>query len=259
VAQALSWWHQRLNGIPISSQRQFQSRSLKSLSNQSFGKLVVWLLSLVLAIAMLCWHWKLVLATSLGVLVMWLVYRLQALNWQVCWSNLRRFFQGANRQLAIAVGSGSLASLSIYMALSIGIDTDSPWIGVAAMLQGLGTLSILVLLIYHMIGRQENQEDAQLEALLVELTHTEPLKRLIAVRQLARLGTKARFDKTEQRSIADYFRLMLSRESEPIVRDAIIECLQALENVKSLNQGASAFSMPESVKRSTTKIHRRIS
>nr|WP_275974416.1 hypothetical protein [Argonema galeatum] len=205
---------------------------------------------------MLFWNWKLLLATSVGVLVMWLVYRLQVLDWQLYWSNLRRFFGGANRQLTIAVGSGGLATLSTYTAISIGVDTDSPWIAGGAMLQGLGTLAILVLLVWQIVGRRAFRDEAKLDRMLASLTDADPLKRLIAVRHLTRFGTK--YDSSEQNAIADYFRLMLSQESEALIRDAVLDGLQAFDNLQKLAGGDPPFSMPLDVKRSAAKSRRRI-
>lgn len=207
---------------------------------------------------MLIWHWKLLLATVVGVLVMWLVYRIQTQDWQRYWSTLGQFWREPNRQLTIAVGSGALACLGLYTAISIGVDTDSSWMGIGAMLQGLGTLCILVLLVWQIIGRQTVQDETQIDALLADLMDAEPLKRLIAVRQLTKLATKTQFDKADHRSIVDCFRLMLAQESETVVRNAILDGLQALQKVPNLRPGAPAYSVPDAVKqRATVKLRSR--
>ncbi|MBD2181831.1 hypothetical protein H6S82_21275 [Planktothrix sp. FACHB-1355] len=242
MAQASFWWQQLVSQIPDSSLPEFKSRAFKWLSGRYFGSLGFWFLGLSAAIAMLFWHWKLCLATSVGVLVMWFVYRLQVWDWQLYRSKLRRIFGGANRQLTIAVGSGGLATLSSYMAISIGSDSNSAWIAVGAMLQGLGTLAILVLLLWHIFGRQAFRDEAKLDRMLAELTDTNPLKRLIAVRHLTRLGTK--YDKGQQQTIADYFRIMLSQESEATIRDAVLDGLQAFDNLPQIAGGSRPFSIP---------------
>jgi len=48
-----------------------------------------------------------------------LVYSMQEWDWQVRWSDIRRFLNGSNRQLTPAAVSGGIATLSTYMAASI--------------------------------------------------------------------------------------------------------------------------------------------
>lgn len=230
---------------------EFKSKVLKSLSRLQFGSLGFWLLGLTVAFALMFWNWKLVLATIVGMLVMWLVYRLQFCNWQSYWSNLRRLFGGANRQLTIAVGSGGLATLCTYMAVSIGVDTNSPWIAAGTMLQGFGTLAILVLLIWVFSDRFACSDRAKLDQVLADLTHTDPLKRLIAVRYL--ISSVRRFDVSHQRHFADCFRLMLSREEEAVIRDAVLDGLKALENNLQMDRATPSFSIPVDLKRSDAK------
>ncbi len=179
-----------------------------------------------------------------------LVYWMQETwNWQVRWSDLRRFLKGSNRQLTLSAGSGAVATLSTYMAVSIWIDSDSPWIAAGAILQGLGTLLTLILLVWQIIGWQVNRQEAQVDQLLTELTDIDPLKRIIAVRQLTRLLTHAQFEQATQRTVADYLRLLLSREQESVIREAVLDCLQALDKVQQLSL-AAVLSTPAALKRS---------
>jgi hypothetical protein len=94
--------------------------------------------------------------------------------------------------------------------------------------------------------------------LVTNLTDADPLKRLIAVRQLTGLAAGYRLDRTDLNATLDYFRLMLSREPEPLVRDAILDGLQALDTSKQLAQGAPPVSMPAAKKRSAAKAFKRI-
>jgi len=54
-----------------------------------------------------------------------LVYSMQEWDWQVRWSDIRRFLN-VNRQLTLAAVSGGIATLSTYMAASIWIDSIAP-------------------------------------------------------------------------------------------------------------------------------------
>lgn len=209
-----------------------------------------------MATLLLFWLWKFWLATAVGLLAMAFVYRLQEWDWQLYWLNLRQLFAEPNRQLTIAVGCGGLASLSTYIAVEIGSDTHSFWLAVGVLLQGLVTIFTLVLLIWLFVRRDASQAETQLDAMLVDLTHAKPLKRLIAVRRLVRLARKPSFDRDKARALADSLRLMLSSESEPVVKNAVINGLQALESAKQIGGGNSTFSLPNSVKRSAVKVYR---
>jgi hypothetical protein len=252
VAQASKWRQQIANLIESSSHKPsklalFQRFPQARLSQGG------WLLAIAFMLAMLFWNWKLLLATCAGVLVMLLVYLMQEWDWQVHWSSMQRFFSGSNRQLTLAVGSGGLASFSTYMAASIWVDSDSPWIATGAILQGLGTLLTLILLVWQIISRQVNRDEGNLNHLLTELTQVDPLKRLLAVRQLSALVTDARLERDRKRTIAEYFRLMLSREPEAVIRDAILDGLQELES-QQLTKASQPLKIPITVKSSARKL-----
>ncbi|NJL68277.1 MAG: hypothetical protein HC894_19150 [Microcoleus sp. SM1_3_4] len=75
------------------------------------------------------------------------------------------------------------------------------------------------------------------------MTDTDPVKRLIAVRQITDLVANPEFGKLNSLkssivtdSIAECFRLMLSREPEAFVRNALLEGLQTLESLPKLSQ-----------------------
>ncbi|HEY9295939.1 MAG TPA: hypothetical protein VIQ31_06125 [Phormidium sp.] len=251
MAQASSLWQQAVNQLPSSSLPEFQSRAFKSFSGKQSSSLKFWLLGLIVALTMMFSNWKLLLATTIGVLTMWLVYQLQFGNWQSYWSNLRRLLAGANRQLAVAVISGGFATLCSYVAIAIGADAQSSWITVGILLQALGTLAILGLLVWQIVAQQTKPDQTKLDQMLADLTHADPLKRLIAVRYLT--SSVKRFDSTNKIWITDYFRLMLSREEEAIIRDAVLDSLRLLENYPSLGEATAPFSMAVNVKRREVK------
>jgi len=255
VVQASSWWQQLFKLIESCLPLKVKSRALKRLYPRRFRGPGGWLIFLTSVVAMLFWNWKLLLATSGGVLVMLLVYLMQEWNWQLYWSNLRQFFLGSNRQLTIAVVSGSVASFGTYMGLSIFVNGDSSWITASAILQGLGTLTILILLVWQIISSQGSTDETQLEQMLRDLTNTDPLKRLLAVRQLTSWGVNYRLCLSEKRQVSDCFRLMLNREPETIIRDAILDALQVLGNNQRLAKEPQPFQTPIVLKPSATKLH----
>ncbi len=187
--------------------------------------------------ALLVWNWKLVLATGVGVAVMVLVYLLQSWDWRLHWSDLRRFLSGPNRQLVLAVGTGSMATLTTYIAISIWTDAQSRWLASGAILQGLATLAVLLLLVWEVISRHQQQDDDELNRLLSDLTEADDLKRLIAVRQLIRFVRRTPLNLDQSQTLRDSFRLLLGRESEPTVREAVFESLEVIE-IQHLGKGS---------------------
>lgn len=214
-----SIWRKQLNYLIRGARgTKFQSRFFQSVAPYRF-----FLLSLAGIVTMILWNWKLVLATVAGVGLMVLVYLVQGWNWQVYWYHWRRFLTGSNRQLGIAVGSGGIGALSTYIAASIWADSENRWLATSTILQGFGTLIIILLLLWHILTIRANRDEYQLEELLQDLTAQEPLKRLIAVRQLTHLVNNSGLSRHE---LLEYFRLMLSQEQEPVIREAVLHSLQ---------------------------------
>lgn len=256
MAQASSSWQQLFKLIESCLPLKVKSRVWKRLYPRQFRGPGGWLMILTSIVAMFLWNWKLLLATSAGVLVMLLVYLMQECDWQIYWSSLRQFFLGSNKQLTIAVVSGGMATLGSYMTLSILVDGDSSWIAASGILQGLGTLTILILLVGQIISNQGSRDETKLEQLLRELTHADPLKRLLAVRQLTSWGVNHRLHLSEKKQVSDCFCLMLSQETETIIRDAILDALQVIDNHQRLAKESQPFQTPIILKPSTAKIHR---
>lgn len=254
MAQASSWWQEVVNQLPNSSLLEFQSKTFKSFSGKQSGNSRYWLLGAIAAMTVIFSNRNLFQATSIGVITMWLVYRLQSGNWQSYLVNLRQLMTGANRQLALAVISGGFATLCSYLAIAIGSDTQSSWITFGILLQSLGTLAILGLLVWQILAQQTKPDQTKVDQMLADLTDADPLKRLIAVRYLT--SSAQNFDFNHKVWLADYFRLMLNRETEAIIRDAVLDGLRLLENHPKLAEATSPFSMPVNVKRHDVKVER---
>ena len=180
---------------------------------------------------------------------MLLVYFLQQGDWQKRWSDLGKLLAGANRQLAVAVGSGAFASLASYMAVSVWRDADSAWIAAGAISQGLGTLAIIIIL----LGQSRPSPHptsgltTDLERSIEQLTDIHPLRRLIAVRQLTRQFATTRWER-DRRIIADCLGLMLARETEPAVKNAVLEGLQVMGKVEKNTSQTPTISIPIDLK-----------
>ncbi|HIK28752.1 MAG TPA: hypothetical protein IGR89_11905 [Oscillatoriaceae cyanobacterium M7585_C2015_266] len=210
-------------------------------------------------VALWIWNGKLLIATSTGVLVMLAVYSLQGRKWQRLRAQLSHILSGSNRQITLAVSSGGFATLSTYIAISLWMESENHWIATAAILQGLGVMATFSLLVWHVFSHQSSRDEKTFDNLVADLSDTDSLKRLIAVRQLTRLVRAGRADSSQQRAALDYFRLMLSREAEPLIRDALLDGLQALDTSKQLGVGTEPVSIPLSKKSAATKARQHIS
>ncbi|HEY9845093.1 MAG TPA: hypothetical protein V6D03_02750, partial [Candidatus Caenarcaniphilales bacterium] len=255
MAKASSWQSQTLNLVQQAVlpflDRQHLRRKLsrsKPARLKGFEGPGAWFGVVGIASALLLWNWQLFLATGTGVLMMLVVFLIQEQDWQRFSSTLASWFSGANRKLALAVGTGGIATLSTYIAVAVWLASPSHWIAVGSILQGLGTFAILVLLVWQTIHRYAHKDEDHLNQIITELTDVDPLKRLIAVRQLNRSIQNSQ-DKPHKRMIDDYFRLMLARESEAIVRNAILDGLQLVENSRQLNPAASSIAISKFVQR----------
>jgi hypothetical protein len=246
VAQASSSWQQLMNQIPNWTLPQFKTKSQKQRTVQRFREPGGYLGFLTIVVAMLLWNWKLLLALLVGIGVMVLVYSMHRWDWQGRWSKIRDLLNTPNSRLAASVGSGAIACLSTYMTAAIWVNSTNPWIAAGTIVQGLGTLLTLILLVWQIIHFYGSRKEDQLDELLVFLTDKDPLKRLIAVRQLAKLVTRKGFDSYVRQNLVDCLRLLLSREEELIVREAAFESLQALDRVQQLSPNTAIPFIPVS-------------
>ncbi|MCT7981677.1 hypothetical protein NG796_00060 [Laspinema sp. A4] len=256
MAKGLSQWQQWVNELWRASPLLKQGFVDKTGSPMRIRLSGTWLFGGTVTIALLIWNWKLLVATGAGVLVMLATYMIQGWNWHQVRSRLNQSLGGANRQVAIAVGTGGLATLGSYMAVSIWLESPSPWLATAAIAQGIMTFATLILLLWQGLNHQVSSEATHLNARVMNLTDSDPLKRLIAVRQITKSLPMTPL--AERRAIADYFRLMLSRETESLVRDAVLDGLQAIEPGKQLGVGMEPLAVPPLKKRTPVKVRPRV-
>ena len=224
-------------------------------------KILRWLLGMTIVATWGCWNGKLLLSTTVGLVVMVSVYRMQQWDWQVRWLEFWRFVTGSNRQLTLAVGCGALATVSAYMSVSIWVDFDNHWVASGLILQNLGLGAVIALLVWLVVSHRTSKQQAYLERMLTNLTDADPLKRLIAVREITRWVANTKFslndpnelfgglNKSFSRSgirrshLIECFQMMLLRESEPMVYDAVIDALQALDSLPKKMDKPQSFSV----------------
>lgn len=200
------------------------------------------------------WHGRLLVSTGLGVAVMVLIYRMQSWNWPALKAEFGPLFQGSNRQLAMAAGGGGLATVSAYLAISLWVEAENPWLASGMILQTVIGATVLMLLLMQATRTPPSLEEMRFPQLLADLTETDPLKRLIAVRQITRFVVSPLFDSVTtgqtdalpvmtRPQVAECFRLMLGRETETAVRNALLDGLQVLDNLPQLGQGTPPISI----------------
>ncbi|MEG4105993.1 hypothetical protein [Microcoleus sp. S13_C5] len=192
-----------------------------------------WLAVVTLAGVWGLWNSELLFSTGLGIAAMMLVYRGQSWDWQLLRAKGEQFWQGPNRRFVLAVGTGGIATLGAYMSLAIWADSESHWMALSLILQNLGTIAIAGLLLRQALSRRAAKDEVALDRILADLTDADPVKRLIAVRQMTDLVNKGGFGPVSsvkssiaRSRAAECFRLMLSREPEALVRNALLEGLQ---------------------------------
>lgn len=171
------------------------------------------------------WLWQWLLAVGVGLTVTVGLYLAQQgqLRLPVRW---RRLWAPANRSLSLAVLGGLVALGSTYLATLLWV-SESPGLAAGVLLQSYGLLTVLGLLLWQGANLRRPAAPVFPRAELTDLTDDEPLKRLIAVRQLTEAAL-APVPALPASHLADCFRLMLDRETEPLVCSALLDGLQRL-------------------------------
>ncbi|MDX2232048.1 MAG: hypothetical protein NW220_20600 [Leptolyngbyaceae cyanobacterium bins.349] len=246
MAKDVFHWRLLVSALQELPLKQMVRQVKREVMRQRRSGRATWFMVGVGAIAMLCWDGRLFLATGTGIGVMGLVYLMH--DWQptLNLSALQKGLDGWNQPFLVAAGAGAIATFLTYLAASVWVDAPTRWIASGAILQSMATLVVLLLLITQMLNQQDRRDLIPYNKFVSDLVNDDPLKRLIAVRQLTeavsvlqdaprdrRLGAAKQPSRQE---IADYFRLMLQREEEAIVRDAIYNGLQTLDIVYQLKQ-----------------------
>ncbi|MEA5534295.1 hypothetical protein [Crocosphaera sp. XPORK-15E] len=219
-----------------SSLTRLKSGVINVLTQKRLYKIGRWLLGSTGATLMLAWNGKLVLATTTGLGLMVLVYQMQGWNWQRRWHYGREFLKSSQGKLAVAVGSGVLAVMGSYIAISLWVEAENHWLATGLILQGLGTLSTLGLLAWQIFHVQIKTQENQYYQWISALTDADTLKRLIAVRNLGNMLEKQQLSPSHTQQLWEYFRLMLTTEKETVVRQAVLQCCQLLDHSPMFNK-----------------------
>ena len=191
------------------------------------------LVGMMAAIALLIVDSHLFVAISFGLGAMVLIYRWRGQLGQVSWRDLSQWLSSVNSPLAITLASGGLVTLSTYVALSIWQALGSPLLALTIVLQGIGILVILGLLVWQVLSQPGMATDSRFDCWVTDLVAADPLRRLIAVRQINQFVQSSQLDLQQQRMAEEYLQLLLQRESEPFVHDAALEGLRLLDRTEA--------------------------
>lgn len=168
---------------------------------------------------------KLLIATSGGSAMMFVIYRWHDWQWQKYWLKLRELLTNSNGKFIVAVSGGAITSVITYMIVAIWEDAENRWLAAGMILQGLISVVILGLLGWQIFDQKLNSPKSEFDELLMALSAKSPLKRLVALRSLINLVKNNSLDSSHKSQLQEYFQLMLKVEQEPIIRHVLQENL----------------------------------
>ena len=208
------------------------------------------------AIAFLLWllNWKLFLATVAGISSMCGCYLWQNPYWQRYCKQWQKFLVGSNRQLMLAVGSGGTGAFFVYLAASIWADAGDRWLATGAILQGCTSLITLSVLLWSLGQRKSNNAEAKFDRLVDDLSHSNSLKRLVAIRKLTSLLRSNSLGSSQYAQSLEYFYLMLSEPQLPAVKNALLESINLLDTKQPTKSKRPQVRIPIQLQRSRKPI-----
>jgi hypothetical protein len=201
--------------------RVFKQRQLQQLPN--------WLILAIALLVLAFWNWQLVMATLIGAATLILVYVAQDWNWNLIFAKVQRFLNSPNRSIIMAAIAGSTSIILSYVGLMVWSSIDNHWLAGMAITQSVAILGGLVLLFFKTISQWQQNSQQNINYLTAQLTSTDELERLIAVKQLAQSLQQRHLPLTQEKAIAQYCQILLSRENAETVRSATLEVLEELK------------------------------
>jgi hypothetical protein len=191
--------------------------------------LPVWALVIIFLILLTVWNWQLITATSIGILAMITTYAMQNWNWNVLLWRIQKFFQSPYRHLPLSVGSGVVTIFLTYTVFALWSSQENHWLASASILQMGAILTILVLLARQSFTQWLQRQQDRFDQLIAQLMVNDDLARLVAIKQITQYVHSNRIPAAQEKAIADYCQILLSRETETTMREAIFETLESLQ------------------------------
>ncbi len=204
-------------------------------------------------VALFVWNWELLMALCISAGVALMVY--QGFQIPLLAANSRRLIRTLlDSPLLVALTTGLISLLISYSTLVIWQDTGRWSIALAVLLQGGCTISALGIMVWQLIKPVATAQEDLYDLWVTQLTSTDTLKRLIAVRRLSQIEILA---VSRRQELSEYFQVLLAQEPQPQVREAIVIGLKHL-NLQSFNRSkASSHSRKDIPQRQSLQIKRR--
>ena len=201
-----------------------------------------WFVTFAALVVLLLWNWRLVVSGGAGLAAIVLAYSLTQGQGQRFWATCNAWWKQTDRSLILTLGSGVVVLFMTYLSLAVWQEAGSSWLAIGFLLQGFGILTVLAISLWQWIEQKSSaaqQGNDRFDQLFADLSDADPLKRLLAIRQLTQHFIGASSSSLHGMPIAlahltDCFRLLLNRETEPLVCRALVESLQTLNNAPQL-------------------------
>ena len=200
-------------------------RLIRRCRRQGQASLRAWLVALTVLLILVIWNSYLVLAIAIGLGVTFRIDRRSRQSGAWLQQSLRSSFA----PIPLSATSGSLATLGTYSFLEIWRHTGSFGLAIAALLPELSVLVLMGVLVSQSPSLGERTRAHLYDWAVADLVALNPLKRLIAVRQLTQWGQQQPLPAQQRREITDYLQLLLQQEPDPLVRNAVQEGLERLQ------------------------------
>lgn len=205
-----------------------------------------WLMAGTLALVLLSVDARFVLASGAGVGAALAVFYLAQKQWVLppLW---RQLVGMLTRSRGMAIAAGSAATLSTYAALSLNKPFVDPAMAIGLALEGSLLLGFLLWLSSRSDRSLEPSSTASADSVdsyLEQLADPNPLKRLLAIRQMTRLARSPETSADVQADLADCFRIMLAHEPDPTVQQALVRHLNLLTPPAQLGEGTAPLVTP---------------
>lgn len=206
-----------------SVRRQRQSRKPSLLTS-------VWFWGLLLAAIMLLWNWELLLATLTGMGVLILLFRFPIDRWGMYWRQWETRVNASHKRLLLALAGSSFAGIAVYWGLNLWTQIENHWLAGGAIGQGVLITLLLCLQVSKLVTDSgETPTGDRFSQRIEELTAEHPLKRLLAIQDLTQLAIKGRLQSEQLKQISEYFSLLFKVETEPMIRQGLLESMQTLQ------------------------------
>lgn len=188
-----------------------------------------WLLLAIFFVMLLFWDWQLITATSAGIFAMIAVYAMQDWNWNTILWRIQRFLQSPYRHFPLSVVSGAVTVFLTYTLLAIWSNQENHWLASANILQLGATLVAGAILVRQAFMKWVQRQQDNFDQLITQLSVSDDLARLIAIKRINQYVNENQLPPAQEKAIADYCQLVLSRETEATTRDALFETLESLQ------------------------------